>query len=107
MSKKMKMRAGKSLKMFWFASFLATAALLVGAVMQINSYIHADSYARDCARKVALLTGENDSLAVNLSQSNSLERFREYATTQADNYEKVDVGTVHYVKVPGEQLAKK
>lgn len=103
----MRARLNKNFKMFWFASFVATVCLLCGVVLQFNAYIHASSFAKSCTKQVAALAAENDALEVKLSQSNSLENFREYALAQEGNYEKVDIETVRYVELPGDQLAKK
>jgi hypothetical protein len=106
MSKKAKLRMKKEIKNFWLASSLAIAALLVGAIFQLNSYIHQNSFLSDSQKKIASISSENDVLEAKLSQTNSLENFNQYQIAQVNNYEKVDISTVRYVHVPKGELAK-
>jgi len=106
MSKKSKIRLKNEIKNFWLASSLAIAALLVGAIFQLNSYIHQNSFLSDAQKKIVSISSENDILETKLSQTNSLENFNQYQIAQADNYEKVDISTVRYVHAPKGELAK-
>jgi len=75
-------------------------------VLQINAYIHQNSVVNNYKDQIARLSAENDEMEVELSQSNSLEKFNEYEAAQAGNYEKVDVASVRYIHAPDSQLAK-
>lgn len=100
-------RATREIKTFWSAAFLSIVLLLLGAILQINAFIHENSLLKDSQKRIALLSSQNDTLEAKLSQSNSLENFNQYAIAQAGNYEKVDIAAVRYIHASNSQLAKK
>ncbi len=101
------MRFIRDFKAFWILSASAIVLLLSLAVLQLNDYIHQNSLAKDCRNRIASLTGETETLEVDLSSTNSLENFDKYVAAQTGNFEKVQVETIKYIKAPGGQLARK
>jgi len=106
MNRKLLKKAKKEMRKFWTLSFFAVLLLVAGAVLQLNGYIHQSSLLSDFKKQIAAVSAENDNFEVNLSQSNSLDNFSQYAVAQAGNYEKVDVANVRYVHASSDQLAK-
>lgn len=110
MNKKTKLKINKirkEIKSFWLLSSLAGILLLGAAVFQLNCHIHETSLLTDLEERSADILTENDSLEARLSQSNSLEQFNQYQVAQLQNYEKVDVAGVYYVRAAGGEFARK
>jgi len=106
MSRQSRSKKKKQIFTFWSLASLAIFSLLSAAVLQINAYIHQNSVADDYKDQISQLSAQNDELEVQLSQSNSLERFNQYEMAEAANYEKVDVASVRYIHAPDSQLAR-
>ena len=107
MSRKSRLKVKKNFKAFWASSFLTIVMLVGFAVLQINGYIHDNSYLADCAKQIKTLTSQNDALEANLSSANSMDKFDQYYTDQSQNFEKIGAESVKYIKVAGGQLAKR
>jgi len=106
MSRQSKSKAKKATVKFWSAVSLVIFVLFSGAVLQINASIHQNSVLDEYRSRIAGLSSENDELEVQLSQSNSLDKFNQYEIMQAGNYEKVDVASVRYIHATDSQLAR-
>jgi len=107
MSRSKRNKITKHIFSFWSIISLSIICLLTSAILQINAYIHQNSIENDYQKRIAQLSAKNDELMVQLSQSNSLEKFNEYEIAQIGNYEKVDVARIRYIQAPTSQFAQK
>jgi len=88
-------------------SISVAAFLLASAVLQLNTYIHQNSLAKDYNKQITALTAQTETLEVQLSSNNSLANFNKYVEAQAVNFEKVEVEQIKYIKAFSDQLARK
>ncbi len=107
MSKRRISKIKREIKNFWLFASLAGVLLLSGAVFQLNSHIHKTSLLAGLEKQLADVSSENNVLENRLSQSNSLENFNEYQVAQSQNYERVNISGVYYVRAAAEEFAKK
>lgn len=94
----------KEIKTFWLAAAVANLLFLGAAILQINAYIHQNSLVKDYQKQITAVSRENDRLEVALAQSDSLENFDPGRIARADNYEKVSVDAIKYVRISSNQL---
>ncbi len=107
MRSKTQKRIIRQIKIFWFSTTFLAITLLIFAVWQMNAYIHSSSQLSDAKKRVANLSSQNDSLQLQVSQLNSLDNFNKYAESLKNNFEKVDISSIHFVSVPSSHLAEK
>ena len=84
------------MKLFWLLLFsISIAVLLIFYILQVNFLTEEIYFLQSYEKKVNQLSGENETLKVDFSKSNSLTHIENYLLTQ--DFEKVS--QVKYIRI--------
>lgn len=96
--------SSSALKLFWVLLFsISIAALLIFYILQVNFLTEETYVLRVSGEKANQLSGENETLKIDFSKSNSLTNIENYLLSQ--DFEKVS--QVKYIRILESSVAAK